>query len=529
MTAYSFREAYETGAFGELDLITAENYGREAKKRQVDLSFGRRLYTNLEALDEAGAVCPIAFADPTAEALIFREEVPFAPWETYAVDELGTRRPQPFYSPWQLLYLKEAVELGQVQAPVEWLLNADEIAKLSKDFIEFHRLQDLRRRALDQFSRPIVLLLVRLQNRYLPSVRGTLTKLTTHLVYDPELHDYVSPHEKTVLGFQPDVVLREVGLTPEAIKNIHQRLCVLGVQSDSLKAFYMLFRMAPHPERSKLLGGARRAQDAYDAAEVLRRFYHDLTGELLPTCDEIFDLTGGRWKEELFGHPPTLAYNRHDLRTDLIRHHLYPHTVHLVVEGETDELLFRSLLEALGGPVPNQGVTFSTLEGTGKTRLYINVLSAMKTYARWPILVADREGDIERDVARMKKEGLLSDAVVLWHRSIEEDNFSDEELVAAASHIAERKGVELKLDARTLRQKYESLRDRVGKDARGIGRLLLELARHPDRGAVVISKGELVEELTTLILNELAEQKEEAALIEKRPLLDLVFKIVRAT
>jgi len=112
---YTFRRAYESGAFLQLDLIGSDAFGRQAKDRGIDLWFGTRLRENLEALDEAGALCPVAFVDPSSShEYVFREILPFRAWETYAVQNFGTRTPRAMYSAWQLIYLKQAVRGGEV-------------------------------------------------------------------------------------------------------------------------------------------------------------------------------------------------------------------------------------------------------------------------------------------------------------------------------------------------------------------------------------------------------------------------------
>lgn len=146
----------------------------------------------------------------------------------------------------------------------------------------------------------------------------------------------------------------------------------------------MLVRMLPHAERMKLKGAALAAQDGYDAADMLRRLYYDLTNELLTAPDDMFDGSGGAWKERVFGHAPRLAFKPQDLHVELLRHRLYPHAVHVVVEGETDELLIRGLVDTIAGPVEDLGVSFSVLRGTGRVRPLSAVLTAAGRYARFP-------------------------------------------------------------------------------------------------------------------------------------------------
>jgi hypothetical protein len=62
-----------------------------------------------------------------------------------------------------------------------------------------------------------------------------------------------------------------------------------------------------------------------------------------------------------------------------------------------------------------------------------------------------------------------------------------------------------------------------------IAELLLRLARHPSHGSVVISKVELAQELQKVLVDDMEAESDEAALLERRPILDVVFKILRVT
>ncbi len=117
--AYSFQCAVAADAFIQFPLLTADRFGREAKKRGADLSFGSVLRERLEALDEAGALCPALF-DVRQGTPVLREEQDFVPWAEYAVDEDGVKQPHPYYAYWQLLYIADAIELGQAPASLDW-------------------------------------------------------------------------------------------------------------------------------------------------------------------------------------------------------------------------------------------------------------------------------------------------------------------------------------------------------------------------------------------------------------------------
>jgi hypothetical protein len=97
-----------------LPLITWEQFGRHAKERGVSLSIGATLRDQLQELDRSSALRPIAFripGPPGYDELVFREGTEFKEWGTYpSGDELWSQRV--LYCHWQLLYVKDAVELG---------------------------------------------------------------------------------------------------------------------------------------------------------------------------------------------------------------------------------------------------------------------------------------------------------------------------------------------------------------------------------------------------------------------------------
>jgi hypothetical protein len=285
-------------------------------------------------------------------------------------------------------------------------------------------------------------------------------------------------------------VLAELGLTLEALKSMHQRLAVHRMMhggDDPLRYWHMLFRMAPAKQRAKLRGRARRAQDAYDAAEMLRRFYFDLTGELLLNPDEIFDISDKSWRKRLFGKWPTLRYTRADLAVELRLRDLHPHQVHVAVEGDTEKIVCERVLEELGGmPLRDTGVSVQRLFGVGNAILQQETLQALKAFPRYLILIADNEGDMKREAERLKQEGVLTDETTfIWDTSFEEANFSDEELVAMIAAIGADRGATLTLDAPTSRMHYDAQRGKAGKKAKGLATFALDLARREEYGSVV--------------------------------------------
>jgi len=286
--------------------------------------------------------------------------------------------------------------------------------------------------------------------------------------------------------------------------------------------------MAPAKQRAKLRGRARRAQDAYDGAEMLRRFYYDLTGELLLNPDEIFDLSDKSWKKQLFGRWPTFTYTRADLAVELRLRDLHPHQVHIVVEGDTEEIVCRRVLEKVAGmPLNDMGISIQRLFGVGNMRR--EMLRALKAFPRFLVFVADREGDMAREVEVLKREGVLTDeATYLWATSFEEANFSDEELVSMVAAIGVDRGATLTLDAQAMRALYDAHRGEVGKDAKGLATFALGLARREEYGSVVVSKTQLAERMADLILDDLRERGAEVV-SEERLIASMLVSVFRVT
>jgi hypothetical protein len=532
MVNYSYRQAYESGAFHQFRLVAPSKLSSEARDRGINCSFGSTFMELLEQLDEAAAFSPILFetaADSGEPAVVFRDEVPFVPWSEYAVDDGVVTAPRPLYSPWQLLYLNEAVEQKTVKVPIEWFLDENR-EEPHESYKTWYTRQVERWHQLDALWRDRLLLIIRLQSRYGPAVKGTLTKSTVSLVHHPETFEFVDPRELEP-PFEPVKVLEDLGLTIDELKSMHESIAIEGQRDDPLPYWHMLVQMAPHEQRKKLRGAARRAQDAYDAASLVYRFVYDLTGEMLLKPDEVFDVSDKSWKRELFGRWPLHHYTRADLAVELRLRGLHPHVVHLAVEGETEKVVCHRIVETVSGRNLNEmGVTMHRLQGVDSAALHREMLSAMKNFPRWIVLVADREGTIADEVDAWKAEGIISDeSTFLQDPSFEEANCSVEELLAMIAALGGERGATLTLDAATLRNRYDDYCSRVDKKKRkGLASYALNLARSPEFGCVSVSKPKLAERIADLILDDLRERGFDAV-AEDRPIVSMILAVFRVT
>lgn len=207
---------------------------------------------------------------------------------------------------------------------------------------------------------------------------------------------------------------------------------------------------------------------------------------------------------------------------------LNPHEVHLVVEGATEHSVCRRVLEEIGGmPLNDMGVSVQELEGVGKLRK--DALRAVKTFPRFLVLIADREGEMEREIERLISEGVLSEeAVQLWDTSFEEANFSDAELVGMIEALGVERGASLTLDAETLRFRYEEHRDRAGRKSKGLATFATKLAALPEFGSVSVSKTELAPLMADRILQDLR-NRDEDEVTKERPVAKTLISIFRVT
>lgn len=524
VAAYTVRRAYEADAFHQFPLLDPGRLRREADERGLRIPIDP--YEELERLDREGAFSPLLF---DADEVVFREEQDFVPWQDLAVDDgmHKTPRAHPLYSPWQLLYLRDALRLDKVEVNIEWLLDDEKRASVHPGMRDWYGRQLARWRQLDASWHELMLVLFRLQGVYGPSIKGTLTKATVSMVYDHSVNDFVDPRELE-RPWDPPSILSELGVAADTIKTMYDRLASTANSADPLRYWYMLFRMAPAKQRARLRGEARRSQDAYDAALMLRRFHRDVTGELLLAPDEIFDVSDKSWKKRLFGRWPLERYTRADLAVELRTRQLNPHEVHLVVEGATEHAVCRQVLEEMASmPLNDMGVSVQELEGVGKLRK--EALRAVKTFPRFLVLIADREGDMDREVERLISEGVLSEeAVQLWDTSFEEANFSDDELVGMIEALGREKGATLTLDAETLRSRYENHRERAGRDAQGFATFATKLSAMPEFGSVSVSKTELAPLMAHRILQDLRERDEEEV-TRDRPVVKTLISIFRVT
>jgi len=379
---FTYREAIEAGCFLQMPLFGTDELTRAVAARGLaDFSLSLRW----EPLDRERLLPPVAYSRITPlpsilhrqaleeGQLILRDEHGYCQW---------TEDLRPLYAHWQLLSLADLDETLSGRSPLVML--AGETKQLSDHLAgRAEALKDP-----EYPSRVVVhhrhweLLLTRTQSLFMPIVRGSY-KL------EPVIDRY---GEKTGLDTEEWVrrerrdldyaaAAEECGVSADDIRKHHEALMMKVGRLDPLVKWRDLVDQVERRRIEQLTGDARRAQDLYDAAEVLRLWHRNLTGEgnLAEEWDESTHFGPSRREvnKALYGFE-RLRGNRAALPGILDGFGLYPWRVMLVTEGEGDVDMLGEIIRAHTG---------ATLEELG---IVPHVMGAPRKKGNQPIQGAAR-------------------------------------------------------------------------------------------------------------------------------------------
>jgi hypothetical protein len=544
-------ELYAEGAFSQRALIDGRALRKEAAKRGISLPLFPRKEA-LEPLDAVGALCPIGFRQtnytaettwirPDPDMVVWREQRNFQQWDAYAWRHEHDLLPNvsELYSPWQLLYVADAVDGQQLIVSVDQVLRLDDVHQ-RRELERAAEYRRHRRTVLDDQWRPVLKLLVVLQPRVWPFRVGRTT-----LVYDPDApapEGRVDPLELAVENFDPHATLRRFNLTLDSLAELHLAFAQAARAVDPAPHWYRLEEAAPRPRTDLLRGDALRARDLYDACFLLRGLYFLATGRRLPEPDEIDNVhTVEQWRRR---HLPRRDQpeprTRLGIKSLLIAEGLYPHRIHFFVEGDTEEIVLRQLLPFLGSD-PTSGITITNIRGIDKAERYSVLFGAASQYAARTVIVADREGEIERTLTRLRHAGLFADEndVLLWEvngrpASFEEANFTVDELLGAIAKVGRDRDPQgkLTLSADEVTAEFERQIESATRESRprpALANVALRLARQERHGAIHATKGSLAPYLAHTLIDAVRDAGHLADAAEGRPLLARLWRWLQTT
>lgn len=221
---------------------------------------------------------------------------------------------------------------------------------------------------------------------------------------------------------------------------------------------------------------------------------------------------------------------------------MYPHTVHVIVEGDSEELLVRELLEYFLGAAPSdEDVVLTNLEGVGAAKRVEALVDTIASYATASVLIVDSEGDMADYVDALLADGTLDpDDVLLFPKDLEESTWSDDEFVELAVRLAAnpppdaqgrpREPVDLKLTGAELRAQHnlKVANARDPDNPPGLANTLIGMARDPNRGGAQLTKKELSAQALERMKQELEAARQGGGgafdrALEQRRLVSLVY------
>jgi hypothetical protein len=470
---------------------------------------------------------PLAQADATSgdwveAGYVFRDETDFRPWSNYEYTIDLYAQVQPLYSEWQLLALPLVIDGDYMSVPVT-ILAGDDAALLewaSGMRRELAKSHASGRQMMHENWLPTVKILLRLQARYWPYVSGT-SKILYGKNPEPGDRPTLDAVELEYQAATAQDALAELGVSTDDVLALYDWLAWrIDSGTDPVKHLRSLTRLLPRRRAERARGQSRRALDLYDACEVVRRFYGELTGVLLPDADQ------GYVRDRSI-EPRPLRKDRDALVHALRAQGLTPHKLHIVVEGETEMRLVEGLFEAFAGTTLGAaGIAMTDLEGD-KLEESRRFIEGFGLYARDVALLLDDENDARRVVDHLISAGVVqADHAELASPSLEQANFTPDELVSMANQLGAPHGVTLGFTGADLEQKLAERNALPGVRPLGMASMLVKMARNPELGPVLqISKPDLAKPMIDLLLAEISAapgKHEEVA--KRRPIVAWILR-----
>ena len=400
----------------------------------------------------------------------------FVPWKTFY--ETGTEYPREvirtYYHPYQIYSLNSVLE-SRIRALTRFNIipqNDESVVNIRKDGKNMGNRPEIMRKNSKKDEKFVELLLF-IQNKYLPIVKQPGHIIVTGDRHSPtnNLYERWYDLQKRII---PKEIVRALGLEAKDIDDYRGSIGGYGRSIDPLNDWYDLIKYITYGKRQKLKGKALLAQDFYLISDMLALLLEDLTGEKQLETGSLDDTMRGRGKARVYDKE--LNYVDRDVLIKLLREYGInprPRLV-LIVEGDTEEVAFPIIANAMGIPLERYGIQIINIQGVDKhPRELIVHHSIPDIYPERTkvFLIFDKEGNkgswIEKFIKNPNKEieGMMEDVLrsikqkkkntsakteeifhkhtvnyKIWDNSFEYDNFSDEELSRELNRYGEKYG-----------------------------------------------------------------------------------------
>jgi hypothetical protein len=286
-----------------------------------------------ETLDREGLLPPVAYAlhgfchhDQPGYLengdLIVREERGFVAWDELR-GEARERDGAHLYvldALWQLLSLATIVDhLSPSTPPLALRRGLDEFREARVAYASAPIDRDLLAEVA-QANRAEELLLVRVQNLFMPSVRGGRYQGGPVLGLTEEAAEWAIQQRRT---FDYAAAAEECEVTADDLEKLFDAFATRAHWIDPLERGFHLADQVNRRERERLKGAALRALDLYDAARLSRGWHTQRVRKPLPDVDELFGIHPREAKRRMYG-TDQLHGNREALPALLEHFGLYP-------------------------------------------------------------------------------------------------------------------------------------------------------------------------------------------------------------
>lgn len=333
-----------------------------------------------------------------------REERGFVAWDELRAEarERNGADLYVLYGHWQLLSLVTIVDHLSPSSPLLALgRGLDEFHEARVAYasapIDCERLSDVARA-----NRAEELLLIRVQNLFMPSVRGGRYRGGPVVGLTEEAADWAIEQRRM---FDYAAAAEDCEVTAEDLERLFDAFATRAHWIDPLERWFHLADQVKRRERERLKGAALRALDLYDAARVVRGWHAQLAGEPLPDIDEFFGIHPKEAKRRMYG-TDELRGNREVLPALLEHFGLYPWRVQLIAEGESDLAMLEEVLAARYDlSFGYLGIHAFALGGADIPANAELILGAVRVYSNYYLLLFDNEGRARQMIEALVRAG----------------------------------------------------------------------------------------------------------------------------
>ncbi len=146
----------------------------------------------------------------------------------------------------------------------------------------------------------------------------------------------------------------------------------------------------------------------------------------------------GRQQERaaLYERGPGARWSADEIKQELLAADLYPHGVHVIGEGSSEQIMLEATVSALVGPRLLGQIGFYDLGGSGSAANVAPLSRALGDYAVRCVVIVAREGQMAEYLRAAIEDGRLdAEDVCLFDDSLEASNATSSELIAIARAV----------------------------------------------------------------------------------------------